>query len=75
MTFPSPISIAGATFYGLPIRAILCDDEDKMLQAGYLLFFDSNTHECSSKEDAVNPVGCVSRDQIEAARKILKNLY
>ena len=50
MTFPSPISIAGATFYGLPIRDILCDDKTKMLTAGYLLFLDSNTEECPTND-------------------------
>jgi len=61
LTFPAPQSIDGTTFYGLPIRDILCESDTA--KGGYIIFLDSNSKACqysSAKED----VGCVSEDQL-----------
>ena len=59
LTFPAPQSIDGTTFYGLPIRDILCGDD--FTKAGYIVFLDSNSKECLySQLEAKEPAGCVS---------------
>ncbi len=71
LTFMSPESVEGATFYGLPVHSSQCDTVPLL----YLLFFDSNTDYCKRiRGDPLDPkvIGCISLSQVQRAEMIIQ---
>jgi hypothetical protein len=74
MTFPSPTSIDGNSFYGIPIKRRFCFPLT-MQQAAYLIFMDSNTrNDCPSDTPGYQENGCVSNLQIDQAKFIVDHM-
>ncbi|TNV78566.1 hypothetical protein FGO68_gene7695 [Halteria grandinella] len=74
MTYPTPTSIDGDSFYGLPDKRILCH-QNVMQYAAYLIFLDSNTHsDCPQKYADKPENGCVSKQQINQAAAIVQKI-
>ncbi|TNV81311.1 hypothetical protein FGO68_gene4886 [Halteria grandinella] len=72
MTYPTPTSIDGDSFYALPIKRALCPENNKFQQAAYLTFLDSNTYnDCPQKHSDQPENGCVSIQQINKAASIV----
>ncbi|TNV78593.1 hypothetical protein FGO68_gene12589 [Halteria grandinella] len=74
MTYPTPTSIDGDSFYGLPVKRILCH-QNVMQYAAYLMFLDSNTHsDCPQKQADKPENGFVSKQQINQAAAIVQKI-
>ena len=61
VTYMSPTSLEGTTFYFLPVNIFQCKEiQTKLLQ---LTFLDSNTDYCNKIDRSGPRLGCVSLDQ------------